>query len=133
MAIKPVRSENAVQSDILLDMSSWQNTFIWRNNTGMAWQGEKVRASVGATITVEPGMVILRKGRPVKFGLEGSADIIGVSAGVAVAAEVKKVVTGRQSEQQSRFQAAWEKAGGCYMLVRSVEDAQQQFYERLFS
>lgn len=127
------RSEKAVQTDILLDMSGWEDTFVWRNNTGMAWQGEQLKVRTGSTITVEPGMVILRNGRPVKFGLEGSADIIGVSRGVPIAAEVKKQVTGRQSTQQGLFQQAWEKAGGHYMLVRSIEDAQRQFYERLFS
>lgn len=132
MGTKPPRSEKAVQSDILLDMSSWDNTFVWRNNTGMAWQGEQLKVKPGSTITMEPGMVILRKARPVKFGLEGSADIIGVSAGVPVAAEVKKAISGRQSEQQGHFQVAWEKAGGHYMLVRSVEDAQRLFYERMF-
>lgn len=124
-----IRSEKAAQNDILLDMSSWENTFVWRNNTGMAWQGERVKAHPGAMVKVEPGMVILRNGRPVKFGLEGSADIIGVSGGIAVAAEVKKQKTGRQSEQQGRFERAWTKAGGLYMIVRTEEEARELFMQ----
>lgn len=114
-------------------MSRWPNTFIWRNNTGMAWQGEKLNVRTGAQVTVEPGMVILRKGRPVKFGLEGSADIIGSSNGVPIAAEVKKRKTGRQSDQQGNFEAAWTKAGGLYMIVRDTGEAWEKYMEYVFS
>lgn len=127
------RSEKAVQNDILLDVSSWPDTMVYRNNTGMAWQGERVKLAPGSVFKVEPGMVILRNGRPIKFGLEGSADIIGSSKGKPLAIEVKKQVTGRQSEQQGRFETAWTKAGGLYILAKSVEDARTLFYEAMFS
>jgi len=132
LADKDTRSEKAIQNDILVDMSSWGDTFVFRNNTGMAWQGERLKLAPGSTFTVEPGMVILRKGRPVKFGLEGSADIMGCSSGVPLAVEVK-AEDGRQRTQQGKFQIAWEKAGGVYLIARSVADAQRQFFERLFS
>ena len=70
----------------------------------------------------------------VRYGLNGSPDIIGVTpvtvtaemvgrtVGVAVGIEVK-TDTGRQSQQQKNFQVAFTKAGGVYILARSVDDA----------
>ena len=69
------RSEKAIQNDILVDMSGWESTMVFRNNTGMAWQGVKQKVRVGDVVTVTPGMVILKAARPVKFGLEGTADL----------------------------------------------------------
>lgn len=129
MVDKP-QSEKAIMNEILLDVSKWDNTIVYRNNTGMAWQGERLKPRPGTVFTVEEGMVILRNGRPVKFGLEGSADIIGCSSGRPIAAEVKKK-GGRQQENQKNFQRAWEKAGGLYFLVRSVDEMRQAFFTSL--
>lgn len=72
--------------------------------------------------------------RVVRFGLPGSPDIIGVSPvtvtaemvgmtlGVAVGIEVK-TSTGRQSEQQKKFESAFHRAGGVYIVARSVDEA----------
>lgn len=63
-------------------------------------------------------------GRIVRFGVVGGADIIGLlrPSGRFLAIEVKSA-TGRQSEQQRRFQAMVESCGGLYVLARCVEDA----------
>jgi hypothetical protein len=132
MAKRSAPSEKAIQNEILVDVSSWDETLVFRNNTGMAWQGERLKLAPGSTLTVEPGMVVLRNGRPVKFGLEGSADILGSAMGWALAIEVKTDV-GRQREQQGKFQTAWQNAGGLYIIARSVADAQRQFFANLFS
>lgn len=80
--------------------------------------------------------------RVVAFGLAGSADIIGVRAvtitpemvgqviGQAVAVEVKRpasdgVRAGQQRLQQRRFQAAFEKRGGLYVVAHSAGEAIQ--------
>ena len=59
----------------------------------------------------------------VKFGLQGSADIIGLMKphGRFLAIEVK-TEKGRQSESQKRFQRMIEDMGGLYILARSPED-----------
>ncbi len=131
-ALADNRSEKAIQNDILIDVSSWDETMVFRNNTGMAWQGEKLKPRVGSTITVEPGMVILRNGRPVRFGLEGSADIIGASQRYPLAIEVKDK-DGKQTAQQAKFQEAWTAAGGVYILARSVKDVHQMFFDHILS
>jgi hypothetical protein len=67
-------------------------------------------------------MVILTAARPITFGLPGSGDILGVARGFGFALEAK-TETGRQSDQQKKFQAAFERAGGRYGLFRSAEEA----------
>ena len=94
-------SEAQIMHDILVAVSALPETFVWRHNTG---------------IGVTRARTILRA------GLIGSADIIGVSRGRAVAIEVK-TPTGRQSDQQRKFQNAWATAGGVYVLARCVDDA----------
>jgi hypothetical protein len=69
-------------------------------------------------------MVILRHARPVKFGLEGSGDIIGAAHGRPLAVETK-ADAGRQRETQMMFERAWVKAGGIYVLARSADEALQ--------
>jgi hypothetical protein len=49
---------------------------------------------------------------------EITADMVGKTIGVAVAAEIK-TNQGRQSDKQKLWQAAFEKRGGVYALVRS--------------
>lgn len=116
------RSEKAIQNDVLVKVTALPDTFCWRNNTGEAWQGRRARFYPGTEIPVPAGVVVLVDARPVSFGLKGSADIIGATAGRPLAIEVKDE-NGRQEEDQKRFQAAWEKVGGLYLLVRDPDDA----------
>lgn len=117
-------SEKKILNDSLIAVSALPDTMAWRNNTGMAWQGEDVRVGVGQTIVVTRGMKILRDARPVTFGLLGSGDIMGVTRGRAWALEIKDA-NGRQADSQMKFQRAFELAGGSYKLVRSAEAAEE--------
>lgn len=75
----------------------------WRNNTGVAET----------------------RGYTIRYGLgNGSADLIGVFRGRFVAVEVK-TPTGRQSEDQKRWQALVEGKRGVYAIVRSENDARE--------
>jgi hypothetical protein len=63
------------------------------------------------------------RGAWIRFGLEGSSDVIGCMAnGKFMAIEVK-TGTGRLEGQQDRFAEAVVKRGGHYGIARSVEDA----------
>lgn len=78
----------------------------WRNNTGTAWIN----------------------GQPVSFGYPGSADITGILPdGRRLEIETKSA-TGKQSEKQRTFQAKIEANGGVYLLVRSVEELEEQLH-----
>lgn len=78
--------------------------FFWRNNTG----AQKIDNGSSK--------------RFVRYGLPGSADIIGVHKGRFIAIEVKSQ-RGRQSDNQRQFQRSIEDAGGIYILAFSVDDA----------
>lgn len=116
------RSEKSVQNDALVAVSALPETMCWRNNTGTAWQGERLKFYPGTEISVPPGIVVLRNPRPISFGLPGSGDILGASCARPVAIEMK-ATRGTQSEQQERFERAWVRAGGLYILARSAEEA----------
>jgi len=124
------RSEKSILNETLVDVSALPGALVWRNNTGQAWQGVQREARIGQFVKVEPGMVILENARPINFGLKGSGDIIGAIQQHPLAVETK-TETGRQSEGQTRFQRAWERVGGIYVLARSPQDAVAQIKERL--
>lgn len=77
--------------------------FFWRNNTG----AQKITSYSG--------------NRYIRFGMRGSADIIGLVKGRFIAIEVKSP-SGRQSINQSEFQRNIEKFGGIYILARTIDD-----------
>ena len=122
MASDRASSEKSIQNDGLIELSAEPDSCVWRNNTGQAWQGTPVEARIGQFIKVEPGMKILAAARPVRFGLNGSADVLGAMQGTPVAVEFKTLI-GRQSDQQGKFAAAWRRAGGVYVLARSPSEA----------
>lgn len=120
-----MNSERRILAETLIELSAMPETLVFRNNTGQAWQGRRVEGRVGSLVRIEPRMVILRDGRPVRFGLEGSADIIGVTRGHALAVE-NKTETGKQREAQIMFERAWVRAGGIYVLARDSSSARAQ-------
>lgn len=77
---------------------------IWRANTGVAFDA---------------------KGRAVRFGVPGAADISGILRGGRRIEIEAKSPTGRQSPQQRVWQAMIEAHGGLYVLARSVEDVEK--------
>ena len=95
-------AERDIQAAILAALAGRTDLRAWRNNAGQAKN--------------------LQTGGYVKFGVVGQADISGIlTGGRRLEIEVKGP-TGRQSEQQRRFQAMVERYGGLYILARSVED-----------
>jgi len=67
------------------------------------------------------GMLKDKDGRPVRYGLPGSSDILACIGGRMVGIEAK-VGKDRQRGNQSDFAAALRRAGGIYILARSVDD-----------
>ncbi len=94
-------SEQDIQSEILAAVTAVPGFLAWRANSALA---------------VTAARQVIRANVP------GCADIIGCYRGRFVAIEVK-TETGRQSQQQRRFQAAVERAGGLYVVARSPSDA----------
>jgi hypothetical protein len=96
--------ETLLVQQIFLRLGKRNDLRIWRQNSG---------ALPTAT------------GRIVKFGTPGAADLSGIlEDGRRIEIEIK-TPSGRQSEQQKRFQEMIEKFNGIYILARSVEDAER--------
>lgn len=71
----------------------------------------------------------IRTGTPFKYGLTGSADIIGIlNDGRFLAIEIKSG-NATQSKEQKNFEAMIKKFGGVYFVVRSAEDALKMLTE----
>lgn len=95
-------------NEILLAVGGLPYVRCWKNSTGTAKSFS---------------------GNVIRFGLEGSSDIIGIlqneeNIGLFLGLEIK---TGNatQNKHQKNFQAMVEKMGGLYKVCRSVEDATQ--------
>jgi hypothetical protein len=80
------------------------------------------RVNVIAMATTTRGMV--RSCQP------GTADLLGVVKCYAVAIEVK-AGKDRQRESQRNFQECWERAGGVYLICRSVEETMLELDARV--
>jgi hypothetical protein len=95
-------SEKNIQNECLLAVGQMADVMIWRNHTG------KYRH------ISDPKTIII-------VGTNGAPDALGVVAGRAIGVEFK-THTGRQSDAQKAWQAAFTVRGGRYALVRSVAD-----------
>ena len=62
--------------------------------------------------------------RPSPFAIKGVADIIAIYRGLTFLMEVKDK-RGRQSDEQKLFEKSVKKHGGTYVLVRSLEEADE--------
>ncbi len=67
------------------------------------------------------GAVRMDERRFVRFGVPGGPDIVAVIRGQYVGIECK-AGKGRQNDNQKLFQAELERAGGRYILVRTLDD-----------
>lgn len=61
----------------------------------------------------------------------GVADFILLCRGRAIAVEVKYEDEGSQSLDQEGFQAAWERAGGLYLIVRNPHEIEGLVFKLL--
>lgn len=109
-----MKSEKAIQNEILVAASAIAEGMFWREASARAWVGKLVERK-GSRVTLEAAM-------PIVAGCEGIPDIMGIIAGRSVGLEVK-TLDGRQQDSQRRFQRVFESKGGIYRVVRSPEEA----------
>ena len=81
-----------------------RNIFAWRNNTGTAWIGD----------------------RPIRYGLVGSADILGLLPDGRFLAVECKSEKGRQSDTQKTFEENITTNKGVYVLAYSAADLEER-------
>lgn len=120
--------EKPIQSRIFAAVGSHPDVRVFRNNVGVAWQGDAKRLPNGDVIISNPRRVV--------YGLcEGSSDLIGlrsvtvtpamVGSRIAQFAAVEvKGSKGRATDRQLAFLRMVQDLGGTGGVARSVEDAQ---------
>ncbi len=66
-----------------------------------------------------------KTGRVVRAGITGQADISGLRLPSGQRVEIEcKTATGRQTQEQKRWQSMIERFGGIYILARRVDDVE---------
>ncbi len=125
------RFESEIQADILVEFGSGKPMRIFRNNVGLAYPISTFKtfvAGIWSAIKKKPFNILnvtnaLSKiGRPVKYSVTGSADILGIlKGGRAIAIEVKM-----PGENLDPDQITWRdmfiRFGGLHIVARSVGD-----------
>lgn len=121
--------ENNLMKTIQLALGKLPNVKLFRNNTGMGWQGTRLKAPAG--------VVTLSSPRPLDAGLcKGSSDLIGWTSVVITPEMVGKTValftaievkneSGRITVEQQNFIEQVSQAGGIAGIVRSPEFAEK--------
>lgn len=122
-----MKSEKAIQNETLVEVTALPGVMAWRENSGLAWVGNEVRTRVGQMVMIKPGMKLLDNARPLRAGIPGIADVMGVArrrdgSGQAFALEIKDW-EGQQEVSQVRFERAFTENGGLYQVIRDPVDA----------
>jgi hypothetical protein len=121
-------TESTIQRAILERIGARRDVRLWRNNTGTAVPMHVVSTALALLTTgrVAQAVNLLRSATPIRFGLVGSADLLGIikPSGKFLAVEVKSA-TGRVSEQQQRFLDMVRDFGGVAVVARSVDDVER--------
>ena len=131
--------ESEVQADILAEFGSGKPMRIFRNNVGDAYPISTVKAFIGgiwSAIRKKPfallniTQALSKLGRPVRYSVVGSADILGilcgdsvtgVNHGRALAIEVKKLGN-KLDPDQVTWRDMFIKFGGVYILATCIDD-----------
>ena len=95
--------ESDIQAAILIYVTSLPGSYGFRMNTGAVKDGDRF----------------------IRYGVKGQPDIFLILKGRFVGIEVK-TKTGRQSNDQKNWQRNCERAGGIYILARSVDDVRDR-------
>ncbi len=96
------KAESDILPEVLVAVTDLPAGMFWRQNTG--------------TFRTMDGK------RIVKVSATGVGDIMGCYRGRGVAIETKTLI-GEQRKSQILFERAWVRAGGLYIVARSVDDA----------
>lgn len=120
------KAEKNLTAHVLMSVSKI-GARLFRQNTGLAWQGEIIEKT--------PQRLILKNPRPIHCGLiKGSSDLIGWTPVVITADMVGKTVAiftalevktpgVSATPEQKNFVEQIAKVGGCGHIVRSAEEA----------
>lgn len=124
-APKSTTTANEITASLLIEIPKrFPHVRVWRQNSG---------GGIGMS-TVKQAVALLRKGkvteairlltsRPIKWGIEGCADISGIIGPRGQRLELEVKAEGdKQSADQLAFEGMIIRAGGLYLVARSVEE-----------
>ncbi|MBF0140102.1 MAG: VRR-NUC domain-containing protein [Magnetococcales bacterium] len=126
--------ETVIKKEILLALTRFPHITLFNNPCGQGWAG-------GEPVKFNDGSFGVRNPRRLNYGLvPGSSDLIGwrittvtpdmVGKQVAIFAAIEvKQPNGRSSEEQKRFIANVQAAGGIAGIARTVDDAKALMQE----
>lgn len=131
----PVESESKVVSEILIEFGATPYCRIYRNNVGMGYgmgYVKQLKAIIMKGLRGDPGTALRQalalRARPVRWGVVGSADIMGwAMGGRVIAIECKRPDEPDLREQQETWRKIFESMGGLYVFAQSVEDVREAF------
>ena len=95
-----IKEHEKLVSRILTTIGSLRGIRVWENKTGAAY----------------------RNGRQIRYGLIGSADILGIAKGGTFVAIECKTGQAQLSPEQRAFKKMIENYGGIYIVARSIKD-----------
>jgi hypothetical protein len=96
------QSESEIQAEILRVLGARPDLRLWRANTGVAFNP---------------------RGRAVRFGVPGQADLSGILAGGRRLEIEIKNARGKQTPEQVHFGAMIVRFGGLYIVAHSLHEA----------
>lgn len=117
---------NQLTAELLIEIPKrFPHVRVWRQNTGGGIGMSTVKQAVALIQQGRTGEAVkLLLSRPIKFGLSGTADIIGIIGPYGRMLQVEvKVAKDKMSEDQESVQSMVVKRGGVYIEVRTPEDA----------
>jgi hypothetical protein len=111
------REVREAQNPALLEVGARPDVLVWRQQVGVfrAMDNPDRIVKVGTPGMADSGMIVAVTITP---------DMLGKTIGVLVQTEFK-TAKGRQAEAQNNWQAAVEKRGAVYRLVRSAAEMAQ--------
>lgn len=108
---------------------------VWRQNVGAGYPVDPIRSAMGmmAGGRIKEAMALIRKTRPVTFGVPGQPDIDGWLhlAGLAVRLGVEvKVGLDVQNREQLVAERVYTEAGAVYVVARDLDQAIAEIRKR---
>lgn len=120
--------ESRIVAETLVELSALPGVRVWRMNTGVGagWGVIQQALQAARDRDIAAVLAILRRCRPVQFGIKGQADVTGVAPGGRRLEVELKTGKGKQRPEQATYEKVIRDHGGIYILARSAAEAKEK-------
>lgn len=127
-------SEKSIMHRCMIELTN-VGLRLFRNTTGMAYQGKAERFTETTMVKIEPGDIVIRKARTIKAGLmTGSSDLVGWVGREITEHDFGKVIAqfaavetksedGKLEPEQRQFLEVVRDSGGLAIVANSPQQA----------